>query len=526
MGAAPAELVRLRERLADGAGLKNALRVLFWDQNTYMPPNGAATRAEALATLEGLLHRCYAEPEVGRLLDALEPYADSLDPDDDARLEIAAVRRDFEKAVRVPEALLTDIARAGAMGQQAWHQARAAGEYRLFRDALAQHIDLRHRYAACFPEVAHPYDALVDDFEPEMTVAVLRPLFAELAAELTPLVAAAQDGEAEAFPDAIPVEQQAAALREVLLAVGFTDDSWRLDLTVHPFAQSPGPGDYRITTAYREHDFAFALYSGLHEFGHALYEAGLGDDPRGGILQEAVSLGVHESQSRLWENMVGRGRAFCGWVAPLLARHLPVAPDADRLFRALNVVRPSLIRFEADETTYNLHVALRFELEMALLEGTLSVDDVPDAWDAGMHRLLGVEVPDVGRGVLQDVHWGAGLIGYFPTYTLGNLLAAQLWDRMRADLPDLEDGFARGEFAPLREWLRTNVHAHGRRHLPRELTRRVTGQELSARPFLDYLASKLADAGVVGTAGAGGPPGATSTPPSEPPPAGATPAAA
>ena len=532
---APAEFERLRTRLADVGGLKNALAVLFWDQNTYMPPAGAAARGEACATVEGLIHRAIADPEVGRLLVRLESWAGGLAPDDDRRLEVDVVRRDHEKAVRVPERLLADIARSSALGQQAWMEAREARDYGRFRDALALQIEQRREYSACFPAFAHPYDALVDDFEPEMTVAQLRPLFADLTAELTPLVAAAAGPADPPFPPSVDVATQRAALMDVLEGVGFDARSWRLDVSVHPFAQSPGMGDLRVTTDFREHEMSFAIYSGLHEFGHALYEAGVRGRPDPGVLEEAVSLGVHESQSRMWENLVGRSRPFCEWVVPVLNRHLGGALEVDGFHRALNSVTPSLIRTEADETTYNLHVALRFELETALFEGTLAVDELPDAWDAGMLRLLGVEVLDVNQGVLQDIHWGCGMIGYFPTYTLGNLLAAQMWERVRTDLPDLDEALARGDFAPLREWLLVNVHRLGRRHLPRELARRVTGREVSSRPFLDYLRSKLSAAGVIvpaalGTAGAT-PPSESGTPVTagsglSAPPAGGTPAAA
>jgi carboxypeptidase Taq len=260
------------------------------------------------------------------------------------------------------------------------------------------------------------------------------------------------------------------------------------------------PTDVRLTTKYDVNDFGVTLYSVMHEFGHGLYEAQI--DPalyRSG-LGEPVSLGVHESQSRFWENVVGRSRPFCTWLHPMLDELLPggfAHVDAAGLFRAVNTVQPSLIRIEADETTYNLHIVLRFELELALLEGTLAVDDVPEAWNAAMLRLLGVEVPTAAEGVLQDVHWGAGLIGYFPTYTLGNLVSAQLWEQMRRDLPDVDERIERGEFAPLREWLRDNVHRHGRTYDMRELVRRVTGEELRVEPLVEHLARRLREAGLL-----------------------------
>ena len=301
------------------------------------------------------------------------------------------------------------------------------------------------------------------------------------------------------FAGPFEVEAQRRAVVDVLEAVGFDEDGWRLDPAPHPFAQSLDASDVRITTRYDLHDFGVAHYSALHEFGHGLYEAGIPPALARTSLGGPVSLGVHESQSRLWENVVGRSRPFCAWVLPRLREHLGEALgaiDADGLYRAVNSVGPSLIRVDADETTYNLHIVLRFELELALIEGALEVDDLPAAWNEGMARLLGVEVPDDAQGVLQDVHWGAGLFGYFPTYTLGNLMAAQLWTRVSADLPDVEERIGAGDFAPLREWLREHIHRHGRKFPPRELLHRVTGEELRTEPFLDYLRAKLADVAV------------------------------
>jgi carboxypeptidase Taq len=497
----PPELGALRERMAQLTDLGRIHALLFWDQNTMMPPRGASARADHSATLELISHERLTDPEIGRLLDALEPWAASEDPDgDDVRL-LAAVRRDHEKAVLVPGALAAEMSHADALGQQAWQEARAAADFSHFRDALARHIDLRHRYVACFAPAEHPYDVLLDDFEPGLTTAELRPLFATLQDGLVPLVAAATSARGRprnhgVFAGPFEVEAQRRAVVDVLDGVGFDEDAWRLDPSPHPFAQSLDASDVRITTRYDLHDFGVAHFSALHEFGHGLYEAGIPPALARTTLGSPVSLGVHESQSRLWENVVGRSRPFCAWVLPRLREHLGEglgAIDADGLYRAVNSVGPSLIRVDADETTYSLHIVLRFELELALIEGALEVDEVPTAWNDGMARLLDVEVHDDAHGVLQDVHWGAGLFGYFPTYTLGNLMAAQLWTRVSADLPDVEERIGAGDFAPLREWLREHIHRHGRKFPPRELLHRVTGDELRTEPFLDYLRAKLAD---------------------------------
>ena len=415
------------------------------------------------------------------------------------------LRRDHHKAVNVPTDLAAEISSAAAHAQQAWMAAREASDFKRFQPALERVLELQRRYIACFDgtgEFAHPYDVLLDDYEPGLTTAELRTLFGRIQEELVPLVsAAAAAGESgRVFEGHFPVEAQKGLADELLRAVGYDPEHWRLDPSVHPFARSMAHTDVRLTTRWEEDDLAMAFYSCLHEFGHGLYEAQM--DPRHyrTTLAEATGLGVHESQSRLWENLVGRSRPFCEWVLPVLARRLggPFETlDVSGLYRNVNQVRLSLVRIEADETTYNLHIALRFELELALVEGRLPVADLPDAWNEATYRLLGLETPSLKEGVLQDIHWGAGMIGYFPTYTIGNLMAAQLWSALAADLPSIDESIAAGDFAPLREWLRDNIHRQGRKYTSRELLRRATGEELRVEPWLDYLEGKLLDAGLL-----------------------------
>jgi carboxypeptidase Taq len=500
---APKELTRLRERAGEIADLNGVAGLLLWDQNTLMPRGGAGARADQLEALERIVHDRLTDPGLGTLLDRLDSYVASADPDsDDVRL-IAALKRDHHKAVRVPTELAAEQSSAASHAQEAWYLARSKQDYALFRPALERVIELSHRYVACFDgtgEFAHPYDVLLDDFEPGLTTAELNTLFTRLQQELVPLVAASAQAPngTHLLPGHHAIGAQKSLLDEVLLAVGFEHEHWRLDETVHPFARSMAYTDVRLTTRWEEDDLAMAFYSCLHEFGHGLYEAQM--DPRHyrTTLAEATGLGVHESQSRLWENIVGRSRPFCEWALPLLRAHLGEpfeSMDADALYRAVNRVELSLIRIEADETTYNLHIALRYELELALIEGRLEVKDLPEAWDAATRRLLGLEVPDVLHGVLQDIHWGSGMIGYFPTYTLGNLMAAQLWGALAPQLPDVEVDIASGNFAPLREWLRENIHRHGRKFTSRELLKRATGEELRVEPWLEYLQAKLLDTG-------------------------------
>jgi carboxypeptidase Taq len=503
----PPELDRLRERLAEITDLQALGALMFWDQNTMMPPGGAGARADMADTLQRTVHARETDPELGRLLDALEPWAAGEDPDSDAARLVHWARRDFEKSVRVPAELAAQLTRAKAEGLQAWMEALAAADFQRMRGALERHVELRHEYVGCFEGHAHPYDVLLDDFEPGLTTAELRPMFAELREALVPLVAATGDPDQPrndgVFGGPFAVDAQRAAVLELLDSVGYDPDHWRLDPSLHPFAQSLAPTDVRLTTKYDEQDYAVALYSVLHEFGHGLYEASVDPVLYRTPLAEPVSLGVHESQSRLWENVVGRSRPFSAFLLPQLRRQFPGHFESltpERLYRAVNTVQPSLIRIEADETTYNLHIILRFELELALMEGTLAVADLPDAWNESVSRLFGLEVPNDAEGVLQDTHWGGGLIGYFPTYSIGNLMASQLWERIEADLPDVWERIEAGDFAPLREWLRVNVHHHGRKLYPRELLARVTGEPLRVEPFVTYLRAKLEDAGLLAPA--------------------------
>jgi carboxypeptidase Taq len=496
--AEPRELSALRDRLAEIEGVRGALRLLAWDKSTHMPPGGAEARGESMAVLERISHERLIDPEIGRLLDALEPWAQEQEPDSDVVCMLKVARRDHVRAVQVPSDLAAEMARAGAVGEQAWLQAYMAADFSLFRDALARHVELTRQYAACFPDAEHPYDTALDVYEPGLTYEEIRPLFDGLVPRLVPLIRAATDAP-HMFEGTFPVGAQRELVDAVLGGMGFDPRTWRIDDSQHPFCQSPGPGDFRITTRFAPDGLSFALYSGLHEFGHGLYDEGVDPRQAGTPLYSHTSLGIHESQSRLWENIVGRGLPFLTWLLPHLREHLDGfdAIDPPELFRRANGVRPSLVRVEADETTYNLHIAIRMELEVALLEGRLEADGVPDAWAEQVHRLLGLEVPDDTHGALQDIHWSLGAIGYFPTYTLGNLMAAQLWERIQASLPEVEADIEAGRFSPLREWLREHVHKDGRKYAPRELLHRATGQALSPEPFLAYLEAKLSTAGVL-----------------------------
>jgi len=490
-------LDELHERLAIATDLAKVQMLLFWDQRTMMPPAGATGRADQLATITRLLHERWTDERLGELLDELGPYGESLDYDSDDAALIRFAAREHDKARRVPPALRAEMTRAASLALPVWEQARRESDWALFAPCLEHNLDLRREYVACFDGLEEPYDALLDEYEPGMKTSEVRTVFEQLKDELVELIADVREHELDTsfLSGSFPVERQWELERRLLERLGAGRDSWRLDETVHPFASSLGPLDVRITTKHRA-DCPDSLFSTLHEFGHGLYEHQVSLDLARTPLCRGSSLGVHESQSRMWENLVGRGlpfwRHFYGEVREAFPEALG-GVDLDRFYRAINKVEPSLIRIEADEVTYSLHIILRFELEQDLLGGGVDVAAVPDVWAERMDEYLGVDVPDVADGPLQDMHWAAGHIGYFSTYALGNVISVQLWERLRQDLTDLDEQLERGEFRPLREWLGDHVHRHGRKLMPKELLERVVGGPLDPGPYVSYLKRKLGD---------------------------------
>jgi carboxypeptidase Taq len=487
---------RLRAVLAEIADLRHAEQVLDWDSRVSMPHAGAQARADASATLTRMIHERAVGDEVGELLDELEPLAPELDPDSVDAALIRVTRRDWDRYRRVPADLAAEISHSSGIAVAAWDEAKAASDFAAFRPHLERQLRLKRRYIDCFPETEDPYDVLLEDYEEGMTAARVADVFGELKAFLVPLIERLHDRPVDDsfLRGPFPIPAQKAASRRVLEAFGYSEDEWRLDETPHPFASTPGRADVRLTTHYDEGNL-YSLFSTMHEFGHGVYEWGVAPELARTPLGHGTSSAVHESQSRTWENLVGRSGGFWRWFYPQLRSIFPELPeglDESRFVQAINRVRPGLIRIDADEVTYGLHIILRFEIEQELLRGSLAVADLPEAWNARIGDYLGLEVPDDAHGVLQDMHWSIGLFGYFPTYQLGNVIAAQIWERARADLGDLETQFARGWFDELREWLRDRVYRHGRIYPPEELVRRVTGSELDAKPYLRYLEEKFA----------------------------------
>jgi carboxypeptidase Taq len=481
-------LIELRTRLAEVSDLTRLGLLLAWDQEIVMPPAGAEWRASQRATLESLTHARFTADRIGELLDAATP-ATPVDED-----LVRVTRRDYDKARRVPSDLVAELVHASATASEAWARAREESDFALLEPHLRRNVELRRRYIDCFPEAERPFDALLDDYEPGMRTAEVEDVLGRLRDGLVPLVAArggGEDGLVRTGP--FPVDAQRRLVEAVLRQVGVDDERWRLDVALHPFQATISPGDLRLTTRYVEDDLD-SLFGALHEYGHGLYEAQIEPELARTPLGGGASSAVHESQSRLWENMVGRSAGFWRWCFPHLQAAFPerfAGRAWSDVHRAVNAVRPSLIRVSADEVTYGLHVVLRFELELALFEGDLDVADLPEAWRERMRAYLGLDVPDDARGVLQDIHWAEGLFGYFPTYALGNVIAGQLWARIAADLPDLDERFARGDFAALSAWLAEHVHRHGRRVDPGELVARAAGGPLDPEPYLEYLRAKV-----------------------------------
>ncbi len=491
--AANAALTELRQRLAEVHDLKQATMLIEWDQLVKMPPLGAPVRAHQIATLESVSHERFIDPAVGRLLDELRPLEESLDYDSDDASLIRVARRDWEKARRIPTELAAELALVASEAQEAWATARADNDYASFRPWLERNLELRRRYIDCFDKADEPYDILLDDFEPGMKTAEVRAVFDRLKPELVTLAAELATDEAPSFMQG-PFDQaaQEALGVEILGLFGLERNAYRLDTTVHPFCLGIATHDIRVTTRYVDNDL-HSLFSTMHECGHGLYEHGVSTTLERTPLCSGASSALHESQSRLWENVVGRSLPFWRGFYPRLQAAFP-GPfgnvGVDEFYAALNRVSRSFIRVDADEVTYGLHIILRFELEQELISGAITTAELPEAWNARFVELLGADVPEDRLGVLQDIHWAFGGFGYFPTYQLGNVISAQIWERAREAHPDLDGQIEAGEFDALGGWLRENLYALGRKFTPQETLERVVGGPIDPEPYLTYLKTK------------------------------------
>ena len=490
-------LERIREYDRRMVVLRQSAALLHWDQETYMPGAGDDGRSEQIALLESLAHEELSSPVLGELLEQAGATADAGKPGGVDEALLRELQRAHKRAARVPTRLVEELARTASSAQTAWRRAREQAHFGTFLPSLERLLGLRREYAEAIGWEGSPYDALLDEYEPFTSTAEVQGVFTALQPRLTELSRRIAESGSPVHNEILcrdyPVEAQERFGRQVLKSIGFEFERGRLDTSTHPFSTSIGADDVRITTRYNARFLSSGIFGTIHEAGHALYELGFGESVRGSSLAEGASLGIHESQSRFWENVVGRSLAFWKHFYPALQRCFPAQLSEfplDDFYRAINLVQPSLIRVEADEVTYGLHVILRFELEKALIEGDLAAADLPEAWTASCKRLLGIEPSNDAEGVLQDIHWSMGAFGYFPTYALGNLYAACFTEAMQRDIGPLDALSERGDFATILDWLRRNIHSMGRGLAPQELCSQLTGHPLRAEPFLNYLEAK------------------------------------
>jgi len=491
------KLEQLKMHLTRPIDLLNAVSILNWDQEVYMPPEGVNARTEQLSTLNAMAHEIYTSEKTAKLLEAAEAEVADMAYDSDEASLVRVVRRTFDQQTKLPTDLIIRESRATSQGFAAWRQARAEKNYAIFQPHLREILDINLEKADCFGYERHPYDALLDQFEPDVKTAQIEQLFDDLKTGLVPLV--------QAIAAADPVNDNFLKDRDydldrqwdltvlALRDIGYDFNRGRQDKAPHPFTVNFSTKDVRVTTRLSRNRPHTGLLSSIHEGGHALYEQGIPEKFERTDLAGGATLGLHESQSRMWENQVALSEPFWRHYYPIWRAFFPdqlADVNFEQWYRAINRVKPHFIRVEADEVTYSMHIFARFELEKDLMTGKLMVEDVPEAWNAKYQAYLGITPPDDALGCLQDIHWSHGTIGYFPTYTLGNLISAQLYAQAKQDIPGLEEGFARGEFAPLLDWLHNRVHRHGRKFTAPELLERELGQKMCARPLLDYMREK------------------------------------
>ena len=491
------KLQDLKNRLAEVRDLDAAASVMYWDQSTYMPPGGAEARGRALSTLARISQEKFIDPAVGKLLDDLQPYAESLPYDSDDAALIRVTRHDYERATKVPPAFLGELSEHGARSYQTWATARPANDFAAVRPMLEKTLDFSRRLAGFFAPYDHIIDPLIDFADYGMKASTVSALFAGLRKELVPIVqaiTAQPPADDSCLRKHYPQNTQLEICKEIVGKLGYDFNRGRLDLTHHPFQTTFSINDARITTRVKENFLGECLYSTIHEGGHAMYEQGGNLSYDGTPLQGGTGAGVHESQSRLWENVVGRSRGFCEFFYPRLQEVFPEQLGnvaLDTFYRAINKVERSLIRTDADEVTYNLHVMLRFDFEMALLEGKLEIKDLPEAWHARFQQDFGIRAPDDRDGVMQDVHWYGGIIGgSFQGYTLGNVLGALFYDAALQAHPEIPEEIHQGKFDTLRGWLTENIYQYGRKYNEPELVQRVTGGPVRIEPYIHYLKTK------------------------------------
>lgn len=491
------KLKKLKSLLAEIANLKAADEILGWDQLVNMPGGAAEDRGEQIATLEKIIHAKATSDDIGKLLGELTADIKRLDPDSDDACLIRVAKRDYDKQTKVPAEFVTEMARVSTVAQSVWEKAKAQSNFELFRPYLEKLVELRRQYADFFKPWDHVYDPLLDDFEPGMKTSEVQVIFNTLRSRQVELIKeisqVKQVDRSFLFLD-YPESGQLAFGEKVISKFGYDWNHGRQDKSAHPFTASFGLNDVRITTRFNTNYLPTAMFGTMHECGHALYELGIDKKFNRSPLADGASMAVHESQSRMWENLIGRSKPFWNHFFPILQEIFPTQlgnVDVKAFYKGVNAVEPSLIRVEADEATYNLHIMLRLELEIALMDGSLLAKDAPAAWNAKFKEYLGIVPPDDAKGILQDMHWSFGGFGYFPTYALGNLVSAQLWEKLNKDIPNLEEQVEKAQFTEILGWLRKNLHVYGAKFEPQELVKKVTGSEIIPEPYFRYLESKF-----------------------------------
>jgi carboxypeptidase Taq len=490
------KLEQLKERLGEVSDINHAASVLGWDQQVNMPPMGNEARGQQLATLSKIAQEKFISDEVGRLIEDLKQEFAGADLDSDEAALIRVTARDYDKARRVPPEFIQEQAIVSSKAFEAWVEARGKSDFSIFQPHLEKVVELVQRYISFFPPADHPYDTLLDDYEPGMKTADVKEIFDGLRTKQVKLIKAIAESK-QVKADFLYKKYNEKKLVDfgvkVISQFGYDWNRGRQDKAAHPFETTFSVNDVRITTRYEDDNPLATLFSTMHESGHAMYEQGINPSYERTPLSGGTSLAVHESQSRMWENLVGRSLPFWEHFYPQLKKVFPAQLEGVSLktfYKAINKVEPSLIRVNADEATYNLHIMLRLELEIGLVDGTVAVKDLPGIWNSNMDEYLGIVPPDDARGVLQDIHWSGGAIGYFSTYALGNLVSAQLWEKIRKDIRNLDDQIRMGDFSELLAWLRTHLHQHGHKYEPQTLVEKVTGSRITPEPYLRYLTKK------------------------------------
>ncbi|MBN2676824.1 MAG: carboxypeptidase M32 [Anaerolineaceae bacterium] len=493
------ELDLLKSLLAEVSDLNRTSAVLGWDQQTYMPPGGSEDRGHQLSLLAKLAHEKFVSKKIGDLLDSLQEYGKQLDPDSNDACLIRQTRHDYLKATRVPTEWVAEFSQLTSVAQDVWVKSRPKSDFNAFRPHLEKIVEMRRQYSDFFKPFDHVYDPQLDDFEPGLKTADVQAIFNELRPQQVDLLKQinAKPQVDDSFLKVKYDEQKQWDFGvEVITAFGYDWQRGRQDRSAHPFTTSFGSGDTRITTRFDQLGIASALFGTMHECGHALYDQGISHELNRTPLHDGASMAVHESQSRMWENLVGRSQPFWDHFYGRLQKAFPAElgnVPLDKFYKGINKVEPSLIRTEADEATYNLHIMLRLELEIMMLEGSLAVKDLPEAWNKRMEEYIGITPPGDKDGCMQDIHWSFGGFGYFPTYALGNLVSLQLWECIQRDIPELDKQIAGGRFSELLAWLRENVHQHGHKFEPQALIQKITGSKIDPNPYIRYLKRKFGE---------------------------------